>query len=466
MNRFQRTVLLGVIVCVTALAPVSGQVLGGHVKTSLLIPAGWNSLSYPGLTNEMQLEASYSTAIGSLYGSVLFTVDELGAVGNQIEVLPGEIFISAFLGPLDVTLGRQIISWGTADGINPTDNINPRDLSNFLSPDKLPVNVVRLNVYPAYFMDIEAVFLPTHPEPQLPDLSGILPPELQGVTFDVSSPLPELENFQAGARANFLLPGVDLSVSYLYAWDHLPDIGSVEITMQELMPTFFFGAPSGIIMENNRIHVIGADFAWPVAGLDLRGETAFFLTDDLDGSDPYVKNPWIHYVVGAGYGFSNGFTANIQLSQKITLHYSKVSDYGYVLDPTNPASLNQPESYYADAYAAQFSPLIGGQKGALQSTVVVHGTQRLVDDTLELGLTGIYNFPETYDDFATTKYGDFMIRPAASYALGDAFDLDIGANLFFSLQESEEGGLESDPFTTFGVLDGQDHFFVECTYSF
>jgi hypothetical protein len=454
------------MVSLAALVPVSGQVLGGHVRTSLLIPAGWNSLSYPGLTNEIQLEASYSTPVGSLYGSVLFTVDELGAVGNQLEVLPGEIFISAFLGPLDVTLGRQIISWGTADGINPTDNINPRDISNFLSPDKLPVSLLRLNAYPAYFMDIEAVFVPTYPEPKLPDLSGLLPSELEGVTFAVTSPAPELESFQAGARANFLLPGVDLSVSYLYAWDHLPDIDSVAIAMQEVMSTVFFGVPSGITLGFNRIHVIGADFAWPVAAVDLRGEAAFFLTDDLDGSDPYVKNPWIHYVVGAGYRFSNGFTANIQLSQKITLHYSKVSDYGYVLDPTSPASLNRSESYYADAYAAQFSPLISGQKGALQSTVMVHGTQRLVDDTLELGLTGIYNFPETYDDFTMAKYGDFMIRPSASYAIGDAFDLDIGANLYFSLQESEDGGLKNDPFTTFGVLDGQDHFFVDITYSY
>jgi len=259
-------------------------------------------------------------------------------------------------------------------------------------------------------MDIEAVFVPTYPEPKLPDLSGLLPPELEGVTFAVSSPVPELESFQSGARASFLLTGVDLSVSYLYAWDHFPDIDSVNIAMQEVMPTVFFGVPSGITLGNSRIHVVGADFAWPIAGLDLRGEAAFFLTEDLDGSDPYVKNPWIHYVVGAGYGFSNGFTANVQLSQKYTFSFTKISEYGYILDPTNPASWNQSESYYADAYAAQFSPLISSQKGALQSTVVVHGTQRLVDDTLELGLTGIYNFPETYDDFAMAKYGDFLIR--------------------------------------------------------
>jgi len=67
-------------------------------------------------------------ALGGAYGEL-----RLGAglfTGEEIQVLPElrEAYIDAYLGPLDLRLGRQIIAWGRADLLNPTDNLTPRNM--------------------------------------------------------------------------------------------------------------------------------------------------------------------------------------------------------------------------------------------------------------------------------------------------------------------------------------------------
>jgi hypothetical protein len=40
-----------------------------------------------------------------------------------------EATVSGPQGPVEVTVGKQIYAWGTADAFNPTDNVNPYDYS-------------------------------------------------------------------------------------------------------------------------------------------------------------------------------------------------------------------------------------------------------------------------------------------------------------------------------------------------
>jgi len=46
-----------------------------------------------------------------------------------------EGYLDLRLGALDVRLGRQIIAWGRADQINPTDNLTPRDFTLLVPED-------------------------------------------------------------------------------------------------------------------------------------------------------------------------------------------------------------------------------------------------------------------------------------------------------------------------------------------
>jgi hypothetical protein len=64
---------------------------------------------------------------------------------------------------VDLRIGMQIISWGTAYQINPTDVINPYDLSEqtaFIPEDKLGVSAIRANYYPSSNVTLTGVIIP------------------------------------------------------------------------------------------------------------------------------------------------------------------------------------------------------------------------------------------------------------------------------------------------------------------
>src|SRR5690606_40424823 len=41
----------------------------------------------------------------------------------------GRAYATAFLGDVDLSVGNQVVSWGSVDVLNPVDVVNPRDLS-------------------------------------------------------------------------------------------------------------------------------------------------------------------------------------------------------------------------------------------------------------------------------------------------------------------------------------------------
>ncbi|MBN2442872.1 MAG: DUF1302 family protein [Spirochaetales bacterium] len=451
----------------------------GYIESLIKIPSGWNDdENYQELSTEMQLAVNYVSDRAKLYGAVYFTIDDLigtGIMSDKLMIKPGEVYLSLYLNKLDITIGHQVISWGTADGLNPTNNINPKDLSDLThiaaSDTKdliMPVNAVRFNFYPADFLNFEGVFIPLFTPPGMPDFSSYLPPELSGLSDNINFCYPDSApaSFESGMKANFTLPGIDFSLSYLYAWDDIPDI-KVNILQQDIGGGMMFGTPASLEFTFNRVHIIGADFAWPLFDIDFRGEAAYFITEDTTGDDVFIKNPYLYYVLGAGYTFFDDLNINLQFSQKIITNYKKISDYDYNIDPMNPASWNQDDSYYEEAYTTQFFPLASYQKGALMSTIMLIIRQNFLDDLLETSFIGMYNFPEDYNDAdPDRKLGDFMLKPALKYKFTDAFDIELGANLFFSMKEDTNDDLIRDSYTTFGMIDDKDSFFLKLKYSY
>ncbi len=107
------------------LAPASPEISG---------TAHWQSHYQPEpgrvTSNSFGLKISLD---GSLSDALCYHLDFRGGV----ELLPvsspraegalGEAYLDASLGSLDLRAGRQVLSWGTADWINPTNVVNPSD---------------------------------------------------------------------------------------------------------------------------------------------------------------------------------------------------------------------------------------------------------------------------------------------------------------------------------------------------
>jgi len=90
----------------------------------------------------------------------MYTVGE-----SQFDWKLNEAYIDSYriLDKFDLRVGMQIISWGTAYKINPTDNINPVDLSEqevFIPDEKLAVSALRLKCYPISNLTLTGVIIP------------------------------------------------------------------------------------------------------------------------------------------------------------------------------------------------------------------------------------------------------------------------------------------------------------------
>jgi hypothetical protein len=115
-----------------------------------------------------------------------------------------ETWIKAFLGPVDLSIGKQLVSWGTMDVFQPLDVVNPRDYT--LPPDsvneKIPLTMLR-SVFNGDRFTAELIVVPFFTEstsaesrwqasPSLP--SGVAP------TVLTETPNDSIGNMEYGGR--------------------------------------------------------------------------------------------------------------------------------------------------------------------------------------------------------------------------------------------------------------------------
>jgi hypothetical protein len=232
---------------------------------------------------------------------------------------------------LDIRIGRQRIAWGTADKLNPTDNLNPDDLEDIWDFGRhLGSNGLKISYY---FGDctFTGIYIPIFTPAVLPrgDFASALSPSIKlpnGLILRNSSDtiiMPK-NNFKEssiiGIKISKNFFSYDFSVSYVYGRDDLPiaknviftpiSLPQVDITNELIYP---------------RMHIVGIDMAGAIANIGIWTEVAIFfpeevkLTTDLsalgmgiDESIALDNKPYIKYVVGADYTFKNGIYINGQ----------------------------------------------------------------------------------------------------------------------------------------------------------
>ncbi|MHC4268854.1 MAG: hypothetical protein ACYSTS_10335 [Planctomycetota bacterium] len=188
----------------------------------------------------------------------------------------------------DLKVGKQIFSWGKADGFNPTDNLNPRNyIDLFVEEEKIGVSAVNLLYYWKDFT-FDLVFIPTFTPTRLPLINSrysFLDPDASTVVNGRELPSDKLSNSQIGIRILKHISGWDLSVSYYDGYDDLT-LAIVEDD-QSLTPTY------------NRTRVVGGDFATTFGGLGVHGEAAQFIYDGRNNED------YFQYILGIDYTWTN-----------------------------------------------------------------------------------------------------------------------------------------------------------------
>jgi hypothetical protein len=235
----------------------------------------------------------------------------------------------------DLRVGRQIISWGTADKINPTSNISPDDLEDIFNfGEQLGTNALTATYYLNDNITLTGVFVPIFTPSTLPygDFSNAFAPTMDMMpgtfprSFSDKIVLPEnklSESSQYAFKTSTNLFGYDLSFSYFKGRDDLPLVDKVTSTPVDTLGTVNIATE----LIYPKMQVIGADFAGSIGRVGFWGEGAIFIPDKVElstfmqtqmGLQPQGTlialddKPYFRYVIGGDYTFKNGLYLNAQ----------------------------------------------------------------------------------------------------------------------------------------------------------
>ena len=259
----------------------------------------------------------------------------------NLEIREAYVQINGFLSKnLDLKIGRQFIVWGTADKLNPTSNLNPYDMEDILDFGRHRASdAINMNYYFSNDYSLQVVFIPFfHPvnmpigifaDALSPSISLSQGMVLRGMSDTLLMPKYNLqESSTAGFKFKGYFKGIDFSLSYLWGRDGLPiatrntfipidNLGGININSQ---------------LSFTRTHIIGADLSTSIAGIGFWAEAAAFIpennvimTNDLSALYPLSPipvtmdtmlldktKPYIKFIVGGDYNFSDGSYINIQ----------------------------------------------------------------------------------------------------------------------------------------------------------
>lgn len=326
--------------------PLAGQnqlTWSGYWQTDLRILVV-DSVRYDGHELRLDLKAEARTGTRARWYAEIWareldpaSANRLAGLINQnLNLTLREAYVSLQDVPwtqCDLRLGRQRIAWGTADKLNPTDNINPPDLEDIWDFGRhLGSDAVQLKFYPGAYT-ISAVILPWFEPAVLPRNgwasifvpSMSVPPGMTLRAFD-DSLLPLGNNPAAhatlGMKASRRILGYDLSLSYVWGREHLPlprrlilspadSLGGVNVRGELAFP---------------RRHVFGADLAGAIRDVGVWLETAVFLPEQaailtmdlsalgLGTIDSLIlpRKPYCRFTAGLDYTFPNGIYAHLQ----------------------------------------------------------------------------------------------------------------------------------------------------------
>lgn len=297
-----------------------------------------------------------------------------------------------------VTLGKQIVSWGRADGINPTNNLTPR---NYVV--QLPFEADQLQGLPSLKVD----FFPA-PDSTLTFFGSTqFQPSQPGPVVPPGLPVTEIRP-QAGFRHG----------RYAFKFDHTGqnfDWSVSYFSGPYLLPVLYPAPSAGAVeMRFPRVEVWGGDFAGTVGNFGLRGEIAIVRPES--GSPPgWGLQPYVQWVAGGEIAPSPTTDLTVQLVGRLSAPSTgSVSTDWAALEPAR----------------TQNALLLQQGKRRLYG-FTTRLTKTWLNDTVSAEIYALV--------YAAPQNG--YIRPLIRYAVNDRTTVSIGAEYYFGSDSSYYGRL-------------------------
>jgi hypothetical protein len=207
----------------------------------------------------------------------------------------------------ELRFGRQIVPWGRADEINPTDVISPKNFTLLLPEGQAGyrggVNALRVDTFLPWRLRAIGVYVPFFEQSIIP-LSD-LP---QGARLEERLPAIRFENGSAGIKLDRSGGDVDASLAYYYGYNLVPEVHVDRATADPQTGAL----AADVALTHHRQHMIGSDFATSRGRYGYRGEVAWVHTDNPNGRRVDQIVPYLAYVLGIERSFGESFSVILQ----------------------------------------------------------------------------------------------------------------------------------------------------------
>ena len=388
--------------------------IGGHARFDYYSASKRldNNHSLPGLTFQPKATPKFgSWGDAKIEGRL--TDQDLADKRDPQQARLLEAYTNFYFKSFDVRIGKQNIPWGRADALNPTDNLTPKDFTLLSARDeeerRTGTVAMKANYYRGPYT-LSVMWLPLFNPSTIPLTA---PPGFVITEEKRNKGMPSDQGF--AAKLDHTAGDLDWSVSYYYGLDQLPVGRPV--------------TPTQTVLVHNRVHVIGLDFAKPIGRYGLRGEAAYVHTQNPDGKDFFIKNPYFMAVMGVDRDITDDLNVNIQAYHR------------YIVSFNDPFAIEDPVArnvaVLSDTFNQQLDRVQGGFTGRIKAT--------WLNKTLEGELLGMVNLPRQ----------DMFLRPSLAYAMTDVWKAFVGWDIFNGKRDS-----------FFGRLQPTSAFFVEVRATF
>lgn len=372
-------------------------------------------------------EAEIKSSYGEMALKLMVRKQKLGNAYAEVRVRKGmefnhsvselslrEAYVNAYLGPVDLRIGHQIVAWGRADGFNPTDNITPQNAlaRSVDEDDRRAANFLLRSFLHLKSFRLETLWIPAYQSSVIPFDFLPLP---ENISLNADNPGPQLENSAFAFKLHVILPSVDGSISYFNGFLPSPGLSADPANL------FSPGGQIMVFLKPYRMHIFGADFSTTIAGsLGLRGEIAYRKPHDDYKTILHIPNPDIYYVVGLDKELIENLSLIFQYSGRYIL------DYNPLVQPADPL---QDLQYQLDFK----NRLINYQQYEFSHSFFSKLGWKLLHETLKLELTGMVNITSA----------EVYIRPKLVYDLSDAFIFTLGGEIYLGPEDSLFGAIDS-----------------------
>jgi predicted RND superfamily exporter protein len=305
------------------------------------------------------------------------------------------------LGRLDVYAGYGRVVWGKLDELQPTDVINPLDISRFFfegrSEARLPVTLVRGRWYFTDDVSIEGVYVPFFRRGQFDQLGEDTSPfniatagadALAACTSAGCLPLLPAERWEPARRWDTAQGGVRFAATSgrldwsLSAYRGFEPFGLYETALLAPSSGFPFGAVR-IDQRFPRFTMVGGDFETVAGDWGFRGEAAAFVRDSFQTVEPAIADG---ESVDAGLGVDRR-AGDYQFSATVLFHHQQTAAEG--VDRSDVSLIVSADRAFArERYRARAFCVYNPSEGS--SFIRLIGTAKLLDDLALEGSGGLF----------------------------------------------------------------------------